>query len=119
MKSSFSVTFIIQKGKLRVDGTVPIMARVIVNKRMTHIATKQYIRPDRWLPEEHRTRGCTKEEKEINDYLTTFKTAIQKRYLGKMLNDESLSAHSLKSSVLCAPTKGKPTDIMPLCDCFI
>ena len=119
VKSSFSVTFIIQKGKIRVDGTAPILARVIVNKRMTHIATKQYIRPDRWLPEEHKTRGCTKEEKEINEYLSTFKMAIQKKYLGKMLNDESLSAHALKSSVLCAPTKGKPTDIMPLFDCFI
>lgn len=75
VKSSFSVTFIIQKGKLRVDGTAPIMARVIVNKRMTHIATKQYIRPDRWLPEEHKTRGCTQKEKEINEYLSTFKMA--------------------------------------------
>lgn len=119
LRGGLSISFIIQKGKAKADGRAPILARVTVNGKMTHMSTKQYVRPDRWLPDEHRTMGLTRQEKEINEYLETFQVAIQKRYLDKVLRDESISAYSIKSSVLNAPTKGKPTDIMPLFDCFI
>ena len=49
-KSTFAVIFIIQKGKSRDDGTVPIVARITVNGEMVHFATRIYIHPDRWQP---------------------------------------------------------------------
>lgn len=119
IKGGFSITFIIQRGKLRIDGTAPILARVTVNGKMTHMATKQYIRPERWLTEEHKTMGLTKDEKEMNDCLKAFEVAIKKRYLDTMLRDESLSAHKLKSSLLKAPEDGRPTEILELCDMFV
>lgn len=51
IKGGFPITFIIQRGKLRIDGTAPILARMTVNGKMTHLATKQYIRNRPSLPQ--------------------------------------------------------------------
>lgn len=67
LRGGLSISFIIQKGKAKADGRAPILARVTVNGKMTHMSTKQYVRPDRWLPDEHRTMGLTRQEKEINE----------------------------------------------------
>ena len=68
-KSTFSILFIMQKGKPNAQGNAPIFARITVNHQMTHLATRYYLPADRWLPKEGRTIGRTKEEKEINAYL--------------------------------------------------
>ncbi|WP_099462892.1 Arm DNA-binding domain-containing protein [Parabacteroides provencensis] len=40
MKSTFTVLFIIQKGKPKADGRVPIIARITINGKMSHFSTK-------------------------------------------------------------------------------
>ena len=59
-KSTFAVIFIIQKGKIREDGTVPIVARITVNGEMVHFATRMYIHPDRWQPKDTARRAKPK-----------------------------------------------------------
>ena len=61
-KNTFSVIFVIQKGKCRPDGKAPIVARITVNGEMVHFSTKMYIEPERWLPLEYKTKGQTHEE---------------------------------------------------------
>ena len=68
-KSTFSILFIMQKGKPNAQGNAPIFARITINHQMTHLATRYYLPADRWLPKEGRTVGRTKEEKEVNAYL--------------------------------------------------
>ena len=68
-KSTFSILFIMQKGKPNAEGNAPIFARITINHQMTHLATRYYLPPERWLPKEGRTIGRTKEEKEVNAYL--------------------------------------------------
>ncbi len=70
-KSTFSILFIMQKGKPNAEGNAPIFARITINHQMTHLATRYYLPPERWLPKEGRTVGRTKEEKEVNAYLDT------------------------------------------------
>ena len=65
-KSTFSILFIMQKGKPNAQGNAPIFARITINHQMTHIATRYYLPPERWLPKEGRTVGRTKEENEVN-----------------------------------------------------
>ena len=62
-KSTFSVGFIAQKGKPKNDGTVPILARIIINGEMAHFSTKFYVLPSRWMTREGRTGGSTHDEK--------------------------------------------------------
>ncbi|MBO5419506.1 MAG: hypothetical protein J6A22_05420 [Bacteroidales bacterium] len=79
-RSTFKVVFLIQKGKCRADGKAPILARITVNKEMAHFSTKIYISPDRWIPEEYRTKGETKEEKQVNEILLDFYSTIKRKY---------------------------------------
>ena len=71
--STFSILFIIQKGKTNQEGKAPILARITINKQMVHISTRQSVPPQRWLPKECKTIGLTKEEKQINRFLEDFK----------------------------------------------
>lgn len=75
-KSTFSILFIMQKGKPNAEGNAPIFARITINHQMTHLATRYYLPPERWLPKEGRTVGRTKEEKEVNAYLDNLRGLI-------------------------------------------
>jgi len=39
-KSTFSILFIMQKGKPNAEGNAPIFARITINHQMTHLATR-------------------------------------------------------------------------------
>ena len=58
-KSTFSILFIMQKGKPNAEGNAPIFARITINHQMTHLATRYYLPPERWLPTElYRGNAC-------------------------------------------------------------
>ena len=69
-----------QKGKPNAEGNAPIFARITINHQMTHLATRYYLPPERWLPKEGRTVGRTKEEKEVNAYLDNLRGLIFAKY---------------------------------------
>ena len=97
--STFSVIFVIQKGKCKADGTAPILARITVNGQMIHFSTRQSILPERWLPLEYRTLGQTKEEKEINEKLEDFKSSIKRNYSDLVYRGEVVTAAKLKNEL--------------------
>lgn len=97
--NTFSVLFIIQKGKTNQEGKAPILARITINKRMVHISTRQSILPDRWLSKECKTIGLSKEEKKINRFLEDFKGLIYTKYNVLLLSGEILTAEKLKQVI--------------------
>lgn len=97
--NTFSVLFIIQKGKTNQEGKAPILARITINKRMVHISTRQSILPDRWLSKECKTIGLSKEEKKINRFLEDFKGLIYTKYIVLLLSGEILTAEKLKQVI--------------------
>ena len=98
-KSTFAVIFIIQKGKIREDGTAPIVARITVNGEMVHFATRMYIHPDRWQPKDYRTAGKTKEEKQINEMLEELRVLIRRKYDEMLRREEVITAGKLKNAI--------------------
>ena len=95
-KSTFSILFIMQKGKPNAEGNAPIFARITINHQMTHLATRYYLPPERWLPKEVRTVGRTKEEKEVNAYLDNLRGLIFAKYNEMFLAGEVVIARKLK-----------------------
>ncbi|MDR2890001.1 MAG: hypothetical protein LBV18_00050 [Alistipes sp.] len=75
-KSTFSILFVAQKGKLNSELKAPIFARVTINGEMVHLSTRLYVEPSRWLGKEGRTIGATKEDKLINETIDNFRTLI-------------------------------------------
>lgn len=116
-KSTFAVIFIIQKGKIREDGTVPIVARITVNGEMVHFATRMYIHPDRWLPKNYRTAGKTKEEKQINEMLEELRVLIRRKYDEMLRREEVITAGKLKNAITGLDQNA--TTLLQVCDRFI
>ena len=99
-KSTFSILFIMQKGKPNAEGNAPIFARITINHQMTHLATRYYLPADRWLPKEGRTVGRTKEEKEINASLDNLRGLIFAKYNEMFLAGEVVTARKLKCRLI-------------------
>lgn len=116
-KSTFAVIFIIQKGKIREDGTVPIVARITVNGEMVHFATRMYIHPDRWQPKDYRTAGKTKEEKQINEMLEELRVLIRRKYDEMLRREEVITAGKLKNAITGLDQNA--TTLLQVCDRFI
>ena len=112
-KSTFSILFIMQKGKPNAQGNAPIFARITINYQMTHLATHYYLPPNRWLPKEGRTVGRTKEEKEINAYLDNLRGLIYSKYNEMFLAGEQVTARKLKCRLISKDEKA-----MTLLDLF-
>ncbi len=105
-KSTFSVGFIAQKGKPKNDGTVPILARIIINGEMAHFSTKFYVLPSRWMTREGRTVGSTHDEKATNGMLDDFRALIRMRYNEIILRGEVATADRVKQAVLNLDQRG-------------
>ncbi len=116
-KSTFSVMFLIQKGKLKSNGNAPILARITVNGKMTHFSTRMDINPERWLRSEYRAKGTTKEEKTINAILENLKAAIIRKYYDLQTAGEVVTASRIKRSLLSMDETSK--SYLELCDQFI
>lgn len=115
--STFSILFIIQKGKTNQEGKAPILARITINKRMVHISTRQSILPERWLSKECKTVGLTKEEKRLNRFLEDFKGLIYSKYNELLLSGEVITADKLKQTI---SSKGeKCISLLDLYDDFL
>ena len=112
-KSTFSILFIMQKGKPNAEGNAPIFARITINHQMTHLATRYYLPADRWLPKEGRTVGRTKEEKEVNAYLDNLRGLIFAKYNEMFLAGEVVTARKLKCRLI-----SKDERAMTLLDLF-
>lgn len=97
--TTFSVLFIIQKGKANREGKAPILARITLNKQMVHISTRQSILPERWLSKECKTVGLSKEEKQINRFLDDFRGLIYSKYNELLLLGEVVTAEKLKQVI--------------------
>ena len=112
-KSTFSILFIMQKGKPNAEGNAPIFARITINHQMTHLATRYYLPADRWLSKEGRTVGRTKEEKEVNAYLDNLRGLICAKYNEMFLAGEVVTARKLKCHLISKDEKS-----MTLLDLF-
>ena len=104
-KSTFSILFIMQKSKPNAEGNAPIFARITINHQMTHLATRYYLPPERWLPKEGRTVGRTKEEKEVNAYLDNLRGLIIAKYNEMFLAGEVVTARKLKCRLISKDEK--------------
>lgn len=96
-KSTFSILFVAQKGKLKANGKAPILARITVNKEMVHLSTRLEVEPDRWLGKECRTLGKTADDKYVNEKLDNYRNAIMNKYNELFFKGEPITAMRLKN----------------------
>ncbi len=99
-RATFNVLFYIKRTKELKDGTVPIFARVTVNRQRAEFGLQQRIKADAWDPVRGCAIGLTKTAKETNAYLDLVKADLlfSKRELEEQ--GKPVTAHILKNSYL-------------------
>ena len=116
-KSTFNILFVIQRGKVKADGSVPVVARITVNGEMSHFATRIHVDPDRWQSKESRTLGQTREERKINEALDELRVLIRRRYDEMLRREEVITAGKIKNAITGLDEKAMK--LLDLCDQFI
>ena len=67
MRSTFSILFYINRGKVKADGTTAVMCRITIDGRSTAITTGIYCRPEDWNAKTGTTR-TVRENARLQEY---------------------------------------------------
>ncbi|MGZ4055286.1 MAG: tyrosine-type recombinase/integrase [Bacteroidia bacterium] len=94
---NLSVLFWLKQNKKTAAGT-PIYCRITIYGQRTEISMQRYVNPDAWL--NGQLVGKTKEEKEINHYLSTIRSLTHRHFEKLVELGNPISAEILKNKIL-------------------
>lgn len=99
-RATYTVLFYIKRTKELKDGTVPIYARITVNKQRAEFGLQKSIKAEEWDQGRGCALGFSKNSREINSHLDLVKAELllKKREMDE--KGKQISAHSLKNSYL-------------------
>jgi site-specific recombinase XerD len=94
-RATFKLAFYVKRTKALKDGTIPVYARIIINRQSSEFGLQRNVNPDGWDSTKGRAIPNSKQNKELNNYLETIKgnIFIKKRELeeqGKILSADML-----------------------------
>ncbi len=99
-RATFKLAFYVKRTKALKDGTIPVYARITINRQSSEFGLQRNVNPDGWDSTKGRAIPNSKQNKELNNYLETMKgnILIKKREL----EDQGiiLSADTLKKAYL-------------------
>jgi site-specific recombinase XerD len=96
MNKSFNLLFFVKKAKTVANGTAPIYLRITIDGKITELAAKRYIQPDKWNSAAQKVSGTSEEVKELNSYLKTLEQQVYQVH-HQMLKDKAIiTAETLK-----------------------
>ena len=94
MRSTFSILFYINRGKVKADGTTAVMCRITIDGRSTAITTGIYCRPEDW----NAKTGTTRTVRE-NARLQEYRKYIEQTYEEILRTQGVVSAEIIKNRV--------------------
>lgn len=105
MRSTFSILYYINRGKVKADGTTSILCRITIDGKKSVFSTGYYCNPDSW----NAKSGEVKDIRTSN-LLAALRTKIETSY-EKMLKETGIvTAEMLKNEITCVATI--PTTLM-------
>lgn len=75
-RSGFSVQFYVKRTKAKVDGTIPVYTRIVVNGKMCEFSLKQSVKPENWDEGSGQVKGKTQEAKDLGKHIDFVKHQI-------------------------------------------
>lgn len=96
MNKTFSLLFYVKKAKTVANGTAPIYLRITIDGKITELAAKRYVLPEKWNPAAQKVTGSSEEVKALNAYLKTLEQQVYEAQ-HQMLKDKAvITAENLK-----------------------
>lgn len=92
MRSTFSLLFYINRGKVKADGTTAVLCRISIDGKKAVIATGIYCLPDDW-----NSRKAETGDKKANQRLSEFRSRLEQAYEQILKEQGVISAELLKN----------------------
>jgi len=75
-RSGFSVQFYVKRTKAKIDGTLPLFTRIVVNGKICEFSLRKSVKPENWDERSGSVRGKTQDLKDLNKYIDFVKYRI-------------------------------------------
>lgn len=107
MNKSFNLLFYVKKSKIAANGTAPIYLRITIDGRITEIAVKRYIVPDKWNSKSQKAIGTSEEVRTLNAYLKTFEQEVYQAQHELIREKEVVTIETLKNKLIGVNEKSR------------
>lgn len=105
MRSTFSILYYINRGKVKTDGTTAILCRITIDGKKSVFSTGYYCNPDSW----NAKSGEVKDTR-TNNLLIALRAKIEAAYEDLLKETGMVTAEMLKNEITCVATI--PTTLM-------
>ncbi len=113
MQTTFSILFYPRGNDIDRNGNAPIYARITVNGKRSEFSIKRKVLLTKWNSDAGKMRGTTSEVRELNKYMTSIRTKINKIQEQLSEKETLVTAQKIKNTYL-----GKTNKHMMLLEIF-
>lgn len=107
MKSTFRILFYVKRDRQKLNGKVPIMCRITINKEPVRFNTKLEVSPDIWDSKEARVTGKSKEAIEVNDMLEKIQATLRNIYRDLQDRESYVTSEKVRNNFLGFSSKNE------------
>lgn len=100
LKSTFGVTFYINRSKEKKNGECPVMMRININGQKLALQVHRFIRPNEWSVSKNQMIGRTPQARVFNDYLDAIKLKALKKYNELLSSNDEVSPIMLRDAIM-------------------
>jgi integrase len=107
MQTTFSILFYPRGNDIDRNGNAPIYARITVNGKRSEFSIKRKVLLAKWNSEAGKMRGTTSDVRELNKYMTSIRTKLNKIQEQLSEKNASVTAQKIKNIYLGKDIKHK------------
>jgi integrase/recombinase XerD len=94
-KTSYGLTFYLNRTKLKKNGDCPVMLRININGQRVVLQTKRYLKAHDWDTNRYQMKGRTTETRVFNEYLEVLQIKVHKKYNELLTLHDDVTPHML------------------------
>ena len=99
MRSTFSILYYINRGKVKADGTTAIMCRITIDGKSSVFTTGYYCNPECW-----NTKNGTVKDGRTNGLLADLRARLETSYTNLLKETGMITADMLQNEITCVGT---------------
>lgn len=99
-RTSFGLTFYINRTRERKNGECPVMLRININGDRVALQVHRFIKPEDWDPARYVMKGRTEEARVFNNYLESVRLKAHKKYNELLSYTDDVTPQMLRDAIL-------------------
>jgi site-specific recombinase XerD len=99
-RTSFGLTFYINRTRERKNGECPVMLRININGDRVALQVHRFIKPEDWDPARYVMKGRTEEARVFNNYLEAVRLKANKKYNELLSYTDDVTPQMLRDAIL-------------------